>query len=191
MKQLTLCMLLIFAALAPGLWAGQSQAIIYGKDNGADRGLTTAELETPGAISVSAPQYQGAVSPLTNKAWKMRPETRTEQQYEAILPARSQYGLQFDDLTDQIGLYSSLGSFSDNLCGALERSPQWLRAELQNTLLQLTEAKRELYSSLILTTADPLIDEVAFSIAHSSPQYLNSELEGRSSSQRMPPISTV
>ncbi len=163
-------------ALATGLCAEQNLSPIYEKDQDAARGMTTTELETPGATILTAPAYIGELPPLPQKTWKMRPEPRTEQQFEAILPARSQYGLQFDDLSNSIGLYSSLGSFSENLTAALELCPLWLRAELQNTLLQLTDAKRELYSTLILNTAEPMIDEVAFAIAHSSPQYLNSDL---------------
>jgi hypothetical protein len=176
MKQITASLILIFMALATGLCAEQSLSPMYGKDTDAARGMTTAELETPGATILTAPAYIGELPPLQQKTWKMRPEPRTEEQFEAILPARSQYGLQFDDLSNSIGLYSSLGSFSENLTAALELCPLWLRAELQNTLLQLTDAKRELYASLILNTTEPLIDEVAFAIAHSSPQYLNSDL---------------
>lgn len=176
MKQITASLILIFMALATGLCAEQSLSPIYGKDTDAARGMTTTELETPGATILTAAAYIGELPPLQQKTWKMRPEPRTEEQFEAILPARSQYGLQFDDLSNSIGLYSSLGSFSENLTAALELCPLWLRAELQNTLLQLTDAKRELYASLILNTTEPLIDEVAFAIAHSSPQYLNSDL---------------
>ncbi|PKN74423.1 MAG: hypothetical protein CVU49_08290 [Candidatus Cloacimonetes bacterium HGW-Cloacimonetes-2] len=140
------------------------------------RGMTTAPLEESGATIIQATRvytdYQSSVKPSP----QMRPRTEESLGFEAILPARSQYGLRFNSLSNQTGLYSSLGGFSGELMTALAKVPQWMRADLQNTLLMLTDAKRDIYVNLILSAQDPLIDEIAFAIAHSSPEYLNSDL---------------
>lgn len=56
---------------------------------------------------------------------------------------------------------------------AIQKSPKWIRAELQNVLEQLPEERQNLWAAEIINAVDPYIDEIAFCIAHSSIQYLN------------------
>ncbi len=140
------------------------------------RGMTTAPLVDGGATTIQAQRiytdYQSPVLPQP----EMSPRAEHNRGFQALIPARSQYGLRFNTLTNHTELYSSLGTYSDDLIAALNKAPLWMRAELENTLLQLTEVKRDIYANLILNAQYPLIDEIAFAIAHSSPEYLNSDL---------------
>jgi hypothetical protein len=122
----------------------------------------------------------------------MRPRTEENLGFEAILPARSQYGLRFNSLSNQTGLYSSLGGFSGELMTALAKVPQWMRADLQNTHLMLTDAKRGfLRQSDAEARRTPVSMRLPFAHCASSPEYLNSDLAHPQLFVKMPATSTA
>ncbi len=92
-----------------------------------------------------------------------------------ILRAGQQLGMQYVNHQQDAVLISSMGTLSSTARDAIDHSPLWLQPQLENVLSQLTPAKQTLWANLILTTQHPYIDEVAFCVAHSSPQYLNSD----------------
>jgi hypothetical protein len=92
-----------------------------------------------------------------------------------ILRPGSQLGLQYMDYQQEAQVVTSMGEISPTARQAIDRAPDWMRPDLENVLSQLTLAKQLLWAELVLETPHPYIDEVAFSIAHSSPQYLNSD----------------
>ncbi|MFA6570589.1 MAG: transglutaminase domain-containing protein, partial [Bacteroidota bacterium] len=57
---------------------------------------------------------------------------------------------------------------------AISKSPKWLRAMLENTLSQLETVNQNKMAQVINEAEDPYIDEVAYSIAYSTPQFLSS-----------------
>ncbi len=64
-------------------------------------------------------------------------------------------------------------SFGELVPQALELTPGWVRDDLAVNLSQVDEATQNELASLIIDLDDPyLIDEVAFSIAHTSPEVL-------------------
>ncbi len=57
---------------------------------------------------------------------------------------------------------------------AVETVPKWLRGDLTLTLMQLEDTVQDELAGMILTVADKrLVDEIAFSIAHLSPEVLS------------------
>ena len=57
---------------------------------------------------------------------------------------------------------------------AVKKSPRWLRAKLENTLGQLDATFQKMYADLINKADDPIIDEIAYSIAYTTPEFLAS-----------------
>jgi hypothetical protein len=58
---------------------------------------------------------------------------------------------------------------------ALEKAPQWLRNDLILIFSNISESYQNLWANGILDAEDPYVDEIAFCVAHSSPQYLMSD----------------
>ncbi|MEN6445800.1 MAG: transglutaminase domain-containing protein, partial [Candidatus Cloacimonas sp.] len=101
-------------------------------------------------------------------------DTLQELNFNYRLPAKQQFGMQFMNLTHNVQPFGSPYSLSETAFQAINKSPEWLQAELSSILAQLEPEKQLLWSNLILSTQDPYVDEIAFCIANSSPQYLNS-----------------
>ncbi|MBC8526237.1 MAG: T9SS type A sorting domain-containing protein [Candidatus Cloacimonetes bacterium] len=80
----------------------------------------------------------------------------------------------FDNEFDSLKIYPTYyeNPLTDASYQALEKSPQWLRNDLRNVFLRMYNICQDLWANAIITTEDPYIDEVVFSIAHSSPEYL-------------------
>ncbi len=58
---------------------------------------------------------------------------------------------------------------------AINKSPDWLKNSLIFTLAGLNEKDQERWAQIIIDARDPLVDEIAFCIAHSSIDYLESK----------------
>ncbi len=142
------------------------------------RGLTSREIAVEDAVAGIQPrtmfpplvsETETAANPFS-KDWI----PVLEQPLNMMLPAGEQYGVYFRGLDSGAELFSSLGELLPQSETAVGRAPYWIRVELRNTLNQLTPAKQLLYADLINTVQDPYVDEVAFCVAISSPEYLNS-----------------
>ncbi|MCK4653188.1 MAG: transglutaminase domain-containing protein, partial [Candidatus Cloacimonetes bacterium] len=57
---------------------------------------------------------------------------------------------------------------------AIEKSPAWMRADLENVFCQLSDTDQAIWAGVINDAFDPFIDEIAFSIANSSVAFLSS-----------------
>jgi len=90
------------------------------------------------------------------------------------LPAGGQYGLKFDNMQSTAVPFGSMGYLLPEGILAVDKAPSWLEIDLAGTLAQLEPARQTVWANLILSTNDPYVDEIAFCIAYSSPQYLNS-----------------
>jgi len=95
-------------------------------------------------------------------------------QLNTILRAGQQYGMQFNSQTQAMQLCSSMGYIIPEARSAINKSPNWLKADLENVFSQLTTVRQQMWAEIINDAVDPYIDEIAFSIAHSSVQYLGS-----------------
>jgi len=58
---------------------------------------------------------------------------------------------------------------------AVDKAPQWVHHELTWVFSQIPGDYQNLWAGAINDANDPYIDEIAFAIAHSSPQYLTSD----------------
>jgi len=90
------------------------------------------------------------------------------------LDAKQQYGLEFDNMSSTAVPFGSMGVLSPEAKQAVNMAPTWLQTELASVLASLNPDRQLVWANLILDTQDPYVDEVAFCVAYSSPQYLNS-----------------
>ncbi|MFO8145739.1 MAG: transglutaminase-like domain-containing protein, partial [Candidatus Syntrophosphaera sp.] len=97
-----------------------------------------------------------------------------EQSLDIILPARDQSGLRFSSQEGDAEPFSSLGELLPESVSAVARAPEWIRLELQKTLHQLEPDRQLAFAGLINSASDPYVDEIAFCVATSFPEYLNS-----------------
>ncbi len=95
-------------------------------------------------------------------------------EFDAWTPALGYFGFRFDRLNRRLEAVGSMPALSSAAQSAVLRSPKWLRADLALTLSSLPAAKQDLLAAVINDAPELMIDEIAFSIAHSSAAFLRS-----------------
>ncbi|HNT52908.1 MAG TPA: hypothetical protein PKH19_05855, partial [Candidatus Syntrophosphaera sp.] len=142
------------------------------------RGLTSREIVLEDNIAVVQPQSAIALPPAagTANSQSIRDTWLTdyEEPLEIMLPAGEQWGVRFNTLNASGETMCSMGEILPASVSAVLRSPSWIRAELRAKLAMLNPARQALYAGLINDAVDPYVDEIAFCVATSSPEYLNS-----------------
>lgn len=144
------------------------------------RGLTVSEIPCLDIVSrIETP----VTSFIEIPALRAGPELGQEYWFHELevdldfrLDARAQLGLNFMYHYHPHALpFNSVGVLSTMAKVAIYKAPEWMRAELSSVLASLDPDKQLIWAELIMNTVDPYVDEVAFCVAHSSVQYLNSE----------------
>jgi len=144
----------------------------------AERGLTVAEVPCLDVVSrteTPVSQFNEIAPPVCNplpdrEDWS--PVLDLELNFR--LGAKQQYGLEYDNFSSTAVPFGSPGVLSAEGKQAVNKAPTWMQTELASVLASLQPDKQTLWANLILATQDPYVDEVAFCVANSSPQYLNS-----------------
>ena len=93
---------------------------------------------------------------------------------EFLLPNQNK-GILFQSGAQIFSETNTETDFSDQVLQAIEKAPIWLQPELAYTFSQLSNEQQIFWVDFIFELVDPYIDEVLFSIAHSSPQFLSSQ----------------
>ena len=91
----------------------------------------------------------------------------------SLIPGNNHLGVMINSAKRKLELISPC-NLSDKANQALAKSPKWIRPELQMTLSKLSIEKQNTFADLILNANDPIIDEIAFSIAYTPSTFLNS-----------------
>ena len=84
-------------------------------------------------------------------------------------------GVYFDNMNPTFVKASNHDELIPESKAALEKAPAWMRADLEAILSQLSTTNQQIWAGLINDAYDPYIDEIAFSIAHSSVAYLEED----------------
>jgi len=142
------------------------------------RGTTQQEFPDGGQVVGQAQPYYP--SPVINTT---TPSTRLSKEdwipvdslnLNTIIRAGNQYGMQFNSMNQTMQVCSSMGEIIPEARAAIDKSPAWLSARLQNVFSQLTSIQQQAWAAIINAAVDPYIDEIAFCVANSSVQYLAS-----------------
>ncbi len=94
--------------------------------------------------------------------------------------AGSMYSVYFNndnDSLEQYPIYSEYTLLNESKL-AIAKAPKWLRKDLYNVLSHVNELHQPEWASAINDAEDPYIDEIAFCIAHLSPEYLSANVAG-------------
>ena len=94
----------------------------------------------------------------------------------SILPAGEHMGIQYFAAGDDFSYYRSFGNLLPAARNAVAKAPVWIKPRLEYTLSCLNQDRQLLFAGLINSASDPYVDEIAFGVAVSSPQYLNSSI---------------
>ncbi len=92
------------------------------------------------------------------------------------VPQGQRYVLSMNPTSGSIEEIYPPNELNDYVMGAVNRAPRWLRHDLIQNLNQIhgdgAEFFREMLAQLILDTDEPMVDEVAFTVAHISSDLL-------------------
>jgi len=146
-----------------------------------ERGLTTKPFDFEDSyISGRAQTY----NPPTEVKPEIKPEiTINREEWELIdsldvntfILEGKHAGVYFDNMNPSFVRASNHEELIPGSKAALEKSPAWMRADLEAILSQLSSTNQQIWADLINDAYDPYIDEIAFSIAHSSVSYLEED----------------
>ena len=106
-----------------------------------------------------------------NKGWELIDSININ----SYIQAGKCSGVKFDKDNHNFEVISDHGELTANAISALEKTPKWIRLDLQNVFSGLTAANQDKWAAVINNTENPYVDEIAFTIAHSSTAYLSSE----------------
>ncbi|MBN1307704.1 MAG: hypothetical protein JXA18_07300 [Chitinispirillaceae bacterium] len=70
---------------------------------------------------------------------------------------------------------ASTKALTEKALQAIGRSPRWLAAALEDRFAGLSATQQDSYAGIIIDARDPLIDEIAFTIAHLPAEVVNSK----------------
>ncbi|HOT96318.1 MAG TPA: FlgD immunoglobulin-like domain containing protein [bacterium] len=92
-----------------------------------------------------------------------------------LLP-RQRWAVSYEPASRSLALHLPAGvaGLNEAARAAAERAPDWLSQDLRLLFTLLTPEYQTLWANAILEAEEPFIDEVAFAVAHASPQYLMS-----------------
>ena len=149
-----------------------------------ERGCTHKELYPDGFISVgNATPYDPPEKPESQdmpKSSKDNWELIDSLELSHYVTAGGMYSVYFNNDTDSLEQYPIYSEYTllPESKQAIAKAPKWLRKDLHNVLSRVNELHQPEWASAINDAEDPYIDEIAFAIAHLSPEYLSANVAG-------------
>jgi hypothetical protein len=151
----------------------------------AERGLTTPSIilvgdwEEDGDLATFEPplfpehlEPSGGYFPpnLREADW----ELVDQDTFQVILPVGEACPVRFDYSGDSLVVIAPPDPVVALAWQAIDYAPDWLARDLQDSFSRLSSARQEVLAQLILDTSDPIVDEVAFVVAHLASEPLTS-----------------
>ncbi len=82
--------------------------------------------------------------------------------------------LHYDHLAGTLAVIEPPSSLVDRARQAMDYAPSWLSLDLRDAFTRMDSTHQETYAQIILDTDDPIVDEVAFVVAHTATSVLES-----------------
>jgi hypothetical protein len=92
--------------------------------------------------------------------------------FQGKIPAGDRLVISFDSITSLLQLLALEDSLTDLAEQAVEKAPDWLKADLADIFSRMDVSYQDVYAQLILDAEDPVVDEVVFQVAHIAPEVL-------------------
>jgi hypothetical protein len=142
------------------------------------RGLTTRELESDGIMTerllpspiVPIQPQQNGMPDINRDEWIAVDSL----QIYTWLDAGKTIGVQYNFVNQSILTCTNMNPLTTSARQAIAKSPDWIKPPLTQVFYQLTAYDQDIWADVINSAVDPYVDEITFSIAHSSSQYLSS-----------------
>ena len=181
-RLLSIASLTLFTVLGIALLAAPLNATGPSGDPAA-RGLTTPDLTRTGeaderaegmAVLQRAEERGGQqltpalATTLDDSGWTLV-DTDT---FNVYLIAGEAMAIRFDATGDSLEIIAPEVSLTALAWQAINYAPDWLGLELRDAFRRLTPAFQDTFATMILNSSDPVVDEVAFTIAHTAPDIL-------------------
>ncbi len=149
----------------------------------APRGLTTPDLTRTGSAGEQAGDEAVPGSPARRSGGDVSPDLASAlddsgwtlvdtDTFNVYLVAGRAMAIRFDATGDSLEIIAPAESLTPLAWQAIDYAPDWLGLELRDAFRRLTAASQDTFATIILASADPVVDEVAFVIAHTAPEVL-------------------
>lgn len=93
---------------------------------------------------------------------------------QSLIPANGDLGVKFNCWQKKLEVVSPF-ALSEEVKTAVAKAPRWVRSYLENTLSKVTTGNMQTtLAQMIINAENPYIDEIAFAIAFTTPEFLNS-----------------
>ncbi len=152
---------------------------------GEDRGCTHKELQPDGGFICvgEATIYEPPIKPesqIMETGRRDNWELTDSLELSHYVDAGGIYSIYFNNDTDSLEQYPLYPEYPllNESKQAIAKAPKWLRNDLYNVLSRINELYQPEWASAINDAEDPYVDEIAFSIAHLSPEYLSANSGG-------------
>ena len=155
--------------------------IVFVSLTASERGLTCTELSDPAPAVYRREQIKDYYPPKTEIHLAEIQEIRDEWiqidelKLNLLLHPGKYVGYAYNAAMESLEIVTDQIQIINLAQEAVAYAPSWLGADLKNIFSQLNTNYQEIWAEIILNTDHPYIDEVAYSIAHSSAAYLISE----------------
>jgi len=98
----------------------------------------------------------------------------TSDTFWAYIPVGATCVIRFEPVGDTLGVDLPPDPVVALAYQAIGRAPSWLAVELYDAFARMDTLHQETYAQIILDATDPVVDEIAFVVAHTAPQILQS-----------------
>ena len=92
--------------------------------------------------------------------------------FQGRIPSGERLTIRFEDQSVSFEGIALEDALTDLAKEAVKKAPGWLKSDLTDALSRLADSQQDTYAELILRVEDPIVDEVAFQVAHLSPEVL-------------------
>lgn len=145
------------------------------------RGLTVRDLSRQGWVDTETSAGDEGIPEMGRGPLAHYPETAQSDSdwvlvhsdtFLTYVPIGEALAIRFDLAGDSLGYIIPELPLTDLARQAVGYAPDWLRLELEDAFARLDSSNQDAYATMILGAADPIVDEVAFTIAHTAPEVL-------------------